>query len=185
MKLFKVFVSILVLSLTQQAFAKDMSRTESSADSYYEGDDGSYNYTGSCTTHQDYADIHFKVTETLVEYFVPSDLKPAETKKALAGVEPELVEATFDTGSDYSDEIRNGFDYLTAVDDVTLEKIEHLTIPGLDLYRFNIGVGGGNGYYQVFNRTQVGSEVSYELMSYVFDGDLEFCHEIVWKKPAL
>ncbi len=42
------------------------------------------------------------------------------------------------------------------------------------------GVGGGNGMYLVFNRTVTKGKIAYELMSEVFDGDVEYCDSKVW-----
>ncbi len=52
--------------------------------------------------------------------------------------------------------------------------------PELDLIRFNVGVGGGNGGYLVFNQVKEGSVVTYELMSSTFDSDLDYCDKKVW-----
>jgi len=66
------------------------------------------------------------------------------------------------------------------IDDMTVESLSHALFTGLDLIRFNLGVGGGNGGYIVFNKVKNGPAVTYELMSYSFDSDLSYCDKKVW-----
>lgn len=172
--------ALIALSLlaTFSSFAKDMSRTETYEESYRELPDGSNEYIGGCSTHQDYEGKQFIVTKTIVKYFEPEYNAPAQdTMRKLQKVEAELLEATADIDN-YSDMA----EFFSSVDDITLEKIEHKTIKGLDLYRWNIGVGGGNGYYEVYNRSVVKGKVKFEKLSHVFDGDVEFCDSKVWLK---
>lgn len=172
--------TLLALSLLASfaTTAADMSRSEKWEDSHRDLPDGSTEYIGGCSTHQDYEGKFFKVTKTIVKYFEPEYNAPAEqSMKKLKNVEAELLEATADVVN-YSDMA----EFFSSVDDITLEKIEHKKIKGLDLYRWNIGVGGGNGYYEVFNRSVVNGKINYEKMSHVFDGDLEFCDSTVWIK---
>ena len=158
--------------------AQDISRTEKWEDSHRDLPDGSTEYIGACSTHQDYEGKLFKVTKTIVKYFEPEYNAPAQnTMRKLAKVEAELLEATADI-----DNYNDMAEFFSSVDDITLEKIEHKKIKGLDLYRWNIGVGGGNGYYEVFNRSVVNGKVKYEKMSHVFDRDIEFCDSKVWLK---
>jgi hypothetical protein len=159
------------------AFAQDMSRTETYEESHRDLEDGSTEYIGGCSVHQDYEDKKFIVTETIVETFEPEyDAPVTSTIKKLVNVEKELLAATA-AGSD-----SDVYDFFANVDDFTLEKISHKTIKGLDLYRWNIGVGGGNGYYEVYNRTVVNGKPAYKKLSNIFDGDIDFCDASVWKK---
>jgi len=165
---------LLSFALTLNVFAKDMSRTESYKDAYKDLPDGSTEYIGRCSTHQDYENKHFKVTETIIEYFEPEyDMTEAEFEKKTARMDKELKKTLV---------AKLQFDSLKDVDDLTLEKIVSLSFKGLDLYRLNIGVGGGNGMFLVFNKTKKNGNVQYELLSDVFDGDIEFCDSKVWLK---
>lgn len=169
---------ILSLLLSFSAMAKDMSRTETYDESYRELEDGSNEYVGGCSVHQDYEGKMFSVTKTIVETYEPEYQAPsAETMKKLKHVEIELLTATASGQS--SDSVA---DFFAQVDDFALEKITHKKIKGLDLYRWNIGVGGGNGYYEVYNRTESKGKIKYEKLSNVFDGDVEFCDSKVWLK---
>ncbi len=164
----------LVVFLSLNSFAKDMSRTESYKDAYKELPDGSSEYIGKCSTHQDYENKHFKVTKTIIEYFEPDyDMTEAEFDQKTKSMEKELKDTLV---------TKLQFDSLKDVDDLTLEKITSKTFKNLDLYRLNIGVGGGNGMYLVFNRTVSKGKIQYHLMSDVFDGDIEFCDSLVWLK---
>lgn len=165
---------LLSFALTLNVFAKDMSRTESYKDAYKELPDGSTEYIGRCSTHQDYENKHFKVTETIIEYFEPEyDMTEAEFEKKTSRMDKELKKTLV---------TKLQFDSLKDVDDLTLEKIVSLSFKGLDLYRLNIGVGGGNGMFLVFNKTKKNGKVLYELLSDIFDGDIEFCDSKVWLK---
>lgn len=158
--------------------AEDMSRTEKWDDSHRDLPDGSTEYIGGCSTHQDYEKKMFVVTKTIVKTFEPEYNAPKEqTMKKLKAVEQELLEATADI-ENYGDME----EFFASVDDITLEKIAHKKLKGFDLYRWNIGVGGGNGYYEVYNRTVVSGKPVYEKLSHVFDGDVEFCDSKVWIK---
>lgn len=171
--------TLLALSLLVSfgAFAQDMSRTETYEESYRELEDGSNEYIGGCSLHQDYEGKKFIVTKTIVETYEPKYEAPKkDTMKKLKNVEAELLQATAE-GSD-----GDVADFFAGVDDFTLEKITHKTIKGLDLYRWNIGVGGGNGYFEVYNRTVVNGKPQFEKLSNVFDGDVEFCDSKVWIK---
>lgn len=164
----------LTLLLTLNSFAKDISRTESYKDSHKELPDGSSEYIGKCSTHQDYENKHFKVTKTIIEYFEPEyDMTEEQFDLKTRKMEKELKETLVK---------KLQFDSLKDVDDLTLEKIVSKTFKNLDLYRLNIGVGGGNGMYLVLNRVISKGKIEYHLMSDVFDGDVEFCDSLVWLK---
>lgn len=152
-----------------------MSRTETYEQAYRELKDGTNVYVGGCSLHQDYEKKKFYVTKTLVKYFEPYGMSAEEFKKKVKNAEPELLEIA---GKDA------GAESITDVDDLAIEKIKITKLEGLDLYRLNIGVGGGNGMYLVYNRTIVEGKPQYELLSNVFDGDVEFCDSKVWIKSS-
>jgi len=152
-----------LLLLAGHVVARDMSRTERWQDAYTE--EG--NYVGRCQLHQDYQDIHYRVVAEVVSYFEPSYGNEASTRAQLAGVPSGLIDAV---------EKQFAPEGMSFVDDITVETIEAAALPEVVLYRLNIGVGGGNGMYVVFQ--QLGD--SFELLSEVFDGDVEFCHAKVW-----
>ncbi len=157
------------LFLASQAFAQDMSRTESYEQAYSQNSDGSTSYIGGCSLHEDYEDKKFSVTDTLIKYFEPDyQMTQAEILQRLAPMGPKLLAAVMEYIS-YDGEI--------SFDDLTLETIKYKH-SAQTFARFNIGVGGGNGQYVIFLKTRSG----YKLMTHTFDGDLEFCDKKVWLK---
>ncbi|MCE3013799.1 MAG: hypothetical protein LW878_12100 [Proteobacteria bacterium] len=166
MKLFIAFSALFVFS---QAFAQDMSRTESYRQAYRQNADGSSTYVGGCSLHEAYEDKKFSVTSTIIEYFEPDYQMPQEKiLKKLSVMGPQLLEAVMEYIA-YDGEI--GFD------DLTLETIK-FKHSSQSFFRFNIGVGGGNGQYLTYLQTQSG----FKLVTHTFDGDLEFCDKKVWLK---
>lgn len=148
-----------------------MSRTEHYDDVYKEQEDGSVAYIGKCSIHPDKTGYQDK--EILVEYF-DSDygrLTRAQFLAKTAALETELTDAAG---------LRTGSEMPIGVDDFTADKIESTIFKGLDLYRLNIGVGGGNGMILVYNRTVKNSKYAYELMMEIMDGDVEYCDSKVW-----
>ncbi|MBY0414331.1 MAG: hypothetical protein K2Q18_09200 [Bdellovibrionales bacterium] len=171
--------SLLAISLllSLSTFAKDMSDTETYEQSSIELDDGSIQYVGGCSVHQDYEGKLFKIEKEIVKTYEPSYNAPtAQTMAKLKHVEIELLEATA-AGSD-----GNVSDFFSQVDDFTLEKITSTVFKNLDLYRWNIGVGGGNGYYEIYSRSVKNGKISYDRLANVFDGDVEYCDSSVWLK---
>lgn len=166
----KSTIICLIALFSFQTLASDMSRTETYDEAYRELSDGSNEYIGGCSTHQDYEGKKFIVTKTLVKYFEPRDFSKSELANKLKTVEKELIEKI------------GGLEFIADADDLTLEKIQHKNLKHLDLYRANIGVGGGNGYYEVYARTKVKGVVKYLVLSHVFDGDIEYCDSLVWNK---
>jgi hypothetical protein len=165
-----ILASFMLLSVN--AMAIDMSRTENYDEAYKELTDGSSIYVGGCSTHQDYEGKHFKVTKNLVPYFEPGyDAPETDTLNKIHVLDKELIAEAKD---------HLVVDSMSQVDDLTVDKIQSLTIKGLDLYRMDIGVGGGNGMILVFNKVKRGSKIEYALMSEVFDGDVEHCEDKVW-----
>ena len=165
---------LLSLLLSFSVSAKDMARTEDYEDTYKENADGSLVYVGKCSVHQDMAGINFLEKETLVEYIDLNynDVTREEFLQRTSALEIELITAA---------ELRTGGGEMPeGLDDFTADKIESTKFTGLNLYRLNIGVGGGNGMILVYNRTVTHGKISYELMSEVFDGDVEYCDSKVW-----
>lgn len=165
-----LFSALFLMSLN--SYAIDMSRTENYETSYQTDAEGNEVYVGGCSVHQEFDGIKFTVTKTVVEYFEPRDFSPSGFRKQMKGVEKELIAAT--------ESKQAGIDSLHEADDITVETIKSTVLKGLDLWRLNIGVGGGNGMFLVFNRTIQNGKPHYELMSNIFDGDVEFCDSTVW-----
>lgn len=168
----KSLLSLVLLSIALNSYAYDMSRTETYEEAYKDNADGSNTYVGGCSTHQDYEGKHFKVTKNLVPYFEPGyDAPETDTLKKIHVLDKELIAEAKD---------HLVVDSLSQVDDLTVDKIQSLTFKGLNLYRMDIGVGGGNGMILVFNKVKHGSKIEYVLMSEVFDGDVEHCEDKIW-----
>lgn len=164
---------LLSLLLSFSVSAKDMSRTEDYDAAYQEAADGSLTYVGACSVHQDMDGINFLVKGTLVDY-IDSEygtLTREEFLKKASALEIELINAAA---------LRVGSELPESMDDFTAEKIESTKFKGLDLYRLNIGVGGGNGMYLIYNRTVVNGKPAYEFLAEIFDGDVEYCDSKVW-----
>ncbi|MEA9357863.1 hypothetical protein SHI21_16655 [Bacteriovorax sp. PP10] len=164
---------LLSLLLSFTANAKNMARTEKADDVYKEQADGSVVYVGKCSIHPDKVGINYLDKETLVEYF-DSDygrLSREEFLKKTAVLETALTDA----GG-----LRTGSEMPIGIDDFTADKIESTTFKGLDLFRLNIGVGGGNGMILIYNRKVLNGKPVYELMAEMMDGDLEYCDSKVW-----
>jgi hypothetical protein len=170
----KTLATALMLLTSSLVFAQDMSRTETYEEAYREMPDGSTLYVGGCSTHQDYEKMAFEVTQVLVPYFEPSDYESHEINQLLKPVPSKLLAQVL-IDSQLSDLECDSF---SCADDMTVETLKSTQIMGLDLIRFNIGVGGGNGMYLVYNKTRAG----YKLVSNTFDGDLLFCDKKVWLK---
>lgn len=162
---------LLSLLLSFTAAAKDMSRTENYDDAYQEQEDGSVAYVGQCSIHPDKAGYQDK--EVLVEYF-DSDYGRLTRAQFLAKTKALETELT-DAGG-----LRTGSEMPIGIDDFTADKIESTIFKGLDLYRLNVGVGGGNGMILVYNRTVKNGKPAYELMMEIMDGDVEYCDSKVW-----
>jgi hypothetical protein len=168
--MFKSFLISAFFVFSINGLAKDMSREEDYKIAYKDNSDGSVTYVGACSLHQDYEDKKFIVTKTLVKYFEPSSLNKMQVMNKFRSIEKQLIDAV------------GGLPFILDTDDITLEKIEHKKLKNFDLYRFNIGVGGGNGYYEVYQRVLINNQVSFKKLANIFDGDVEFCDSSVWKK---
>lgn len=180
-----MFKSILALSflVCGSAFAQDMSSTEDYKSAYVEMPDGSSRYVGKCSTHEDYDKFYFKSKRVIQKYTQPADMSEQEIIKMLAKFDDKLIEQILqkleldDVAGENEGTVEIFQNY---VDDLTAQSVTHVVYPELDLIRFNVGVGGGNGAYLVFNKVKTASGSRFELMSYTFDGDLNFCDKAVW-----
>lgn len=168
----KATLLALGLIFSLESFAVDMSRTENWKEVFVENNDGSLVYVGACTTHRDYEGAKILATKTLVKYFEPFEMDEATFNKKLKNVEPQLLET--------ATHVLNG--PLIDADDITITAFKSVVLPHLDLYKVDIGVGGGNGMILMFNRTLQNGVPTYQLVSNVFDGDVEFCDSLVWLK---
>jgi hypothetical protein len=148
--------------------------------------DGSSRYVGKCSTHEDYEKFYFKTKKVLQKYAEPNDLSEAEIKGMLSKFDKEVITLVLKSLNMFeisiaSSEIIILKDY---IDDITVDSISSVVHPELDLIRFNVGVGGGNGSFMVFNKIKKGSNVAYEMMSYTFDSDLNYCDQKVWLQKS-
>jgi hypothetical protein len=164
-----LFLSLL---LSFNSFASDMSRGESYNDAYKDVGNTT-EYIGKCSLHQDYEDKKFTVGQTILDTVEPYDFSDEQYAEAIKNVDPALVAAFVELA---------GFETLKDTDDFTFEKVTSTVVSGLDLYRANVGVGGGNGIYIIINKITVNGKSSYELMSQIMDGDVEYCDSKVWGK---
>lgn len=168
------------LMVSASAFAQDMSRTEKYETSYKEMPDGSSRYVGKCTTHEDYKNKFFTVSATVQKYVEPRDLSQTQLKAMLKRFDPALI-TTVLKAFDMYEVGQNTLDiFANYIDDMTVELITHKMAPQMNLIRFSVGVGGGNGGYVIYNIVHNGAQVQYELMSYTFDSDLNYCDKKVW-----
>ena len=177
--MFKLLLAISFL-FSGVVSAQNMAETERYDDVYTDMPDGSSRYVGKCSTHEDYENKFFGRDRLIQKYISPSDLSPAEMKKVLAKFDKVLIKQVLsvlemDDMSSTDDVVSIFMDY---IDDLTVDAISHSENASLDLIRFNVGVGGGNGSYIIFSKVK--NKAEYELMSYTFDSDLNFCDKKVW-----
>lgn len=179
-----MFKTLLALSIvfSGSVFAQNMAASENYQDSNVDMPDGSSRYVGKCSTHEDYESFYFKTVKVLQKYVEPSDLSDAQMKAVLAKFDKTVIKQVFTIFDLYTlgkgaTELSIFKDY---IDDLTVETLSHVVRPELDLVRFSVGVGGGNGGYIVFNKVKEGAATTYEMMSYTFDSDLNYCDKKVW-----
>jgi hypothetical protein len=179
-----MFKMLLVFTLvfSGSLMAQNMADKENYKDAYIDMPDGSSRYVGKCSTHEDYEKFYFKTKKVLQKYTDPSDLSEAQIKAILAKFDKQVISLVLKTLNMYeisnsSSEVSILKDY---IDDITVESISSVFGPELDLIRFNVGVGGGNGSYMVFNKIKNGSGITYEMMSFTFDSELNYCDRKVW-----
>ena len=167
---------LLTLLLSFSLSAKDMSRNEAFSDVYKLTPTGSLKYHGACSVHENMMGTNFDVTEKLVEYMDldAGELNRQEFLKATSSLEIGIINAA-------EKYIRVGIPL--GIDDFSADKIKSTKFKNLDLYRLNIGIGGGNGMYLIFNRTVIKGLPSYELMAEIFDGYVRNCDSRIWLFP--
>ena len=164
-------------------FAQDVSHREDYKTSHREMPDGSSQYVGKCSTHEDYENVHFTTQKVLQDYVSPSDMSDDQIEALLSKIDPSLLRKVLRRMEldKLEGQVTSNKDILKEfVDDITVDLISSSVFPDLQLVRFNVGVGGGNGAYLVFNMTQKAEKRTYKLMSYTFDGDLNYCDRAVW-----
>lgn len=157
--------------------AQNMAETENYQDAYTDMPDGSSRYVGKCSTHEDYENKFFSRKILLQKYVTPSNISYDEMKNILSKFDKGVVKQVLSVlDMSTSDDVVSVFmDY---VDDLTVDTISHTKASGLDLIRFNVGIGGGNGAYLIFSKLK--NRAEYKLMSYTLDSDLNFCDKKVW-----
>ncbi len=170
--MFKRLVVTIIVTLSASAFAQDMSQTERYEDAYQTNTDGSSEYIGACTTHEDYEGKNFKQSSIILETLIPGDFSKEELKRRLMRIDSSLLNQIAER-LDF-----NLNDFKDFVDDITIDRIQMSKFSTSNFVRANVGVGGGNGSFLVFS--QVGK--TYTLMSQTFDKDVEFCDLKVWMK---
>ncbi len=178
--------SLLVMGLFVwgSAFAQDMSSTEDIGTAYRNMPDGSSRYIGKCLTHEDYEKVNFKVTKTVLETISPSEKSKKELATILSKFDSLLISEVLNN-LDIYDMADRGASRVSIfqefIDDMTVEQLSLSGRDNLRLVRFNVGVGGGNGSYLIFNEKAQSGKKSYQLMSFTFDGELNYCDKEVWK----
>lgn len=177
--MFKVLLALTFL-ISGVVSAQNMADTENYEDAYVEQPDGSTRYIGKCSTHESYENKLFNQKALIQKNVSPGDLSYKEMKKILSKFDNALLKQVLVllqiNDSEANGDIVNVFmDY---VDDLTVDTISYAKKTSLDLIRFNVGVGGGNGAYLIFNKSK--NKSAYELMSFTFDSDLNFCDKKVW-----
>lgn len=168
-----------MLLVSASAHAQNMANSESYDQAYKEMPDGSSRYVGKCKTHEDYKGKRFVVTGVIQKYVEPFEYTVAQVKKIVDKVGMSafraLMKEFFSEKSSSDTELMKKF--AEYADDITIETIMVKDSQDLDLLRFNVGYGGGNGGYLVLLRTSNG----YKKMSLTNDSDLSYCDKIVWK----
>ena len=169
----------LLVAISIPAFAQNMATTETYEQSSIDMPDGTSRYIGKCSTHEDYYKFYYKTEKVLQRTVSPGDMEEAKIAEVIKKFDPVLVKQVlkemelYDVAGPNESETSIFKNY---VDDITVDVVKHLIFPELDLIRFNVGVGGGNGGYLIYNKVST----SYNLMSKTFDGDLSFCDKKVW-----
>lgn len=170
----KTFIMVFTIILSGKIMASDMSKFEDARTAYKTLANGSALYVGKCSTHENYKNKYYQVTQSIIPYFQPNyNLTEEELVKKVSVLGPALlieVKRHLQINS-FSD-----------IDDITVDKIQFPKAKNMNLIQLNIGIGGGNGMYLVFNRIQTNNIFTYELMSKTMDGDVQYCDSKVWLK---
>ena len=150
-----------------------MSHTENYEDVYKQLPDGSTRYIGGCSVHENKIGTTSEIKEILVEYMDldAGELSREEFLEATSILEIDIINAA---------EKHVAVNIPLGIDDFGADKIVSTRINGLDLFRLNIGIGGGNGMFLIYNRTVTNGSIAYELMADIFDGEVKFCDSKVW-----
>lgn len=177
-----IFSMAVFLTFTIAAQAKDMSHTEDFDQAYRTNDDDSLTYQGKCSLHDEYENKFFRSSKVIQKYIRVQSLPPSKVKKIVAKIAPELWETVLKASDAYEiigkdTTIEKALNIY--MDDIAIDEIQSSAFPKLNLIRFNIGVGGGNGMFLVFNIAKTGK---YQLMSKTMDRDIEYCDSKVWLK---
>lgn len=167
----KLLIGLLTLG-SLSALAQDMSRTESYDVAYKELADGSEQYVGSCLTHENYENVKFKRTAMMLKYMEPAGYSASEFNHLMSKIDKDLISKIAKTLE------FDMADFQDFVDDITIDRIKVAARPMANLVRANVGIGGGNGTYLVFEQTGG----TYKLMSITLDGGLEYCDAKFWDK---
>lgn len=140
------------------AFAQDMSTMEDMGTAYREMPDGSSRYVGKCLTHEDYEKINFKISKTILDTISPSELPKKELSTILSKFDNVLLSEVLNN-LDIYDMADRGASRVSIfqdfIDDMTVESVTLAQRSDLKLIRFNVGIGGGNGAYLVFNESVI------------------------------
>jgi len=176
--MFKLLLAFTVL-FSGVVSAQNMAETENYQDAYVELPDGSSRYIGKCSTHEDYENKLFNQKTLIQKYVSPSDLSPSEMKKILSKFDTALIKQVLSLLQINDPDNRDIVSiFMDSVDDLTVDTVSHSKNLSLDMIRFNVGVGGGNGAFLIFNKVK--NKSVFELMSFTFDSDLSFCDKKVW-----
>jgi hypothetical protein len=178
-----VLIGSLLISAT--AFAQDMSKNEDYESAYIEQADGSSKYIGKCLTHEDYENSQFNVKNLIQKYVEPAELSDQDLKALVKLIGADAVKKVFkvlgmnEISEEGASQVSIFKDY---IDDITVEAIELKGRHELNLLRFNVGIGGGNGAFVVLNQVTTGTKRKLQLMSYTMDSDLNYCDRAVWNQ---
>lgn len=173
------------LVMSAQAFAQDMSRTETFENSYTEDAHGDTYYSGKCSTHEVYENKYFKETSTIQPYTSVRDLSSRQLAVLIKKVgRPLLTQLMADNNiEDFvgpNKTLEAQLSYI--LDDITVTTITSKLKPNLNLIRVSHGQGGGNGGYIVYNKTKQGGRDIFTMLSSTFDSDLQYCDKLMWLK---
>ncbi len=160
----------LSLFVASTSFAQNMVNADIK-DPYKDMPDGSSVYVGKCKTHEDRKDLYrvVKKIQTTIDRY-----DSQWTNKIRRAIDKVGTEAFMIMAKSFWSSIP---EFIENADDLTIERITLNGIPEMDLIRFNVGYGGGNGGYIVLEKTSSG----YRKMSVTNDGNLDYCDKRVWQ----
>lgn len=168
---------ILVFSFS--AFAENMAGQDLEH-AWLENADGSQTYVGLCSTHE-----HSKLTKrtkVIQKQIKSARLDERQIDNLVKKVDRQLwklVAVDSDAREILEGEDQSLENILTDYfDDIAIDLVSNKARPNLQLIRFNIGVGGGNGMFLTYAATKKG----FKLMSKTLDTDVVYCDRAVWLK---